>query len=380
MRIACVHPHYELYGSDRCFVESVNAIRKAHPNADIEVVLPRPGPIVEQLTACASRILFEPLWVLRRRNMRRLLTVDLFRLPMAVARAAARFRSHDVVYISTAVTPDYALAARMFEGRALLHVHELPNGVVRTVLRKLVEWSRAEIIFNSLATQTAFALPDRSVAHVIYNGIKGPGAPEPVTYDGKRKLRLLMLGRININKGQDVLLRAAAALPASLRTRLEIRIVGSAFEDPQPEHTLRASVEKLDLGDTITIEPFVPDPAPLYRWADLVVIPTVQMESLGRVAIEAMAYGRPQIATAVGGLLEVVEHERTGWVLPPGCPKALAAKIKQIIENPTGLAELAAAGRARYLAMFSEEAASAAIASVISGFQAPSRGIRLRTT
>ena len=45
MRIACVHQGYELYGSDRCFAESVAAIRAAFPEADIEVVLPRRGPI-----------------------------------------------------------------------------------------------------------------------------------------------------------------------------------------------------------------------------------------------------------------------------------------------------------------------------------------------
>ena len=60
MRIACVHQGYELYGSDRCFVESVAAFREAFPEAEIEVVLPRPGPIAAALgrtpaASCSSR-------------------------------------------------------------------------------------------------------------------------------------------------------------------------------------------------------------------------------------------------------------------------------------------------------------------------------------
>ena len=55
MRIACVHQGYELYGSDRCFVESVAALREAYPQAEIEVVLPRDGPISQTLAPLANR-------------------------------------------------------------------------------------------------------------------------------------------------------------------------------------------------------------------------------------------------------------------------------------------------------------------------------------
>src|SRR5271154_2945160 len=100
VRIACVHQGYELYGSDRCFVESVAAIREAYPHAEIEAVLPRPGPIVEALQPLASTIVFEPLLVLRRKALVRLALTGLFVLPAALARAARRFRRADLVYIN----------------------------------------------------------------------------------------------------------------------------------------------------------------------------------------------------------------------------------------------------------------------------------------
>jgi glycosyltransferase involved in cell wall biosynthesis len=367
MRIACVHQGYELYGSDRCFVESVTAIRKANPSAEIEVVLPRPGPIVELLEGIASRVSFESIWVLRRRHSLYLFTFGLLWLPAAIARAVARFRAHDIVYINTCVMADYLIAARFFPGRALLHIHEMPSGSTLAVLRGLARWSRAEVILNSRATKAVFALPDRIAAHVIYNGLRGPEAAELVTYDGSRKLRVLMLGRISPKKGQEVLLHAIAALPAPSRKRVAVRIVGGAFEDPESERALHRLVRSLMLADIVAIEPFAPEPAPLYHWADVVVVPSVGHEALGRVAIEAMAFGRPPVVSAVGGLMEVVEDGRTGWWVPSGRSDALASTLQRIIEDPASWRDFAAAGRARHAALFSEAAASAAIASVVGG-------------
>ena len=70
MRIVCVHQGYELYGSDRCFIDSVAALREAWPQAEIEVVLPREGPIAAPLRALASRVSIEPLFILRRRGLK----------------------------------------------------------------------------------------------------------------------------------------------------------------------------------------------------------------------------------------------------------------------------------------------------------------------
>jgi glycosyltransferase involved in cell wall biosynthesis len=365
MRIACIHQGYELYGSDRCFAESVIAMRHADPDAEIEIVLPRPGPIVALLEHAASRIVFEPIWVLRRRDVWRLATLGLARFPSAVIRAVRRFRANDLVYVSTTVVLDHLFAARWFPGRALLHVHELADGRTLAMLRRIVRWSRAAIIYNSRATQRAFALPQPPPALVIYNGIAGPPRAEPPTYDGTRPLRVLMLGRISPGKGQDVLLAALAALPAEARARLVVRIVGGAFENHVREAALHEAVGAAGLGAIVTIEPFAADTAPLYRWADIVVVPSRAPESLGRVAIEAMAHGRPPLVSGHAGLAEVVEHGRTGWHVPPGRPEALAATLRHIVETPAAWRDFAAAARARYEAAFSAEAAAAAIVSAV---------------
>ena len=199
---------------------------------------------------------------------------------------------------------------------------------------------------------------------MIYNGVQGPAKAEPTVYQGTRPLRVLMLGRINRVKGQEVLLDALASLPADLLKRFEVRIVGSAFESVDRERALADRIVVLNLSGSVSAEPFSTDPSPLYRWADVVAVPSRRPESLGRVAIEAMAFGRPVLASAIGGLVEVVEDGRTGWLVPPGDVAALEIRLRSIVLNPETWADFGAAGRQRYEALFGEAAAADAIAGV----------------
>ena len=356
MRIICVHQGYELYGSDRCFIDSVAALRDAWPKADIEVVLPREGPIVAPLRPLATRITFEPLFILRRRGFIKMLASAPFRLPLALGRAIRRMRAADLVYVNTMMVVDYLLAARFFAAKTLVHVHEIPDGLKLAVFRRLLAWTRAEAIFNSRATRAAYALPPDRTQHVLYNGIAAPRAASDVDYDGVRPLRLLMLGRINRIKGQDLLIEALASLPHAVARRLEVRIVGDSFEnDIAREQALRAAAIMEGLNGTVRFEPFQPDPAPLYRWADVVVVPSRLPEALGRVAIEAMAHARPALVARIGGLPETVEDRVSGWIVPPDDAQALARAITEIVIRPDWHA-YGAAARARFDAVFAAPA------------------------
>ncbi|MCJ2068045.1 glycosyltransferase family 4 protein [Methylobacterium sp. J-030] len=375
MIITCVHQGFELYGSDRCFIETVRALRAAHPAARIDVILPRHGPIVPVLEPFASRVVIEPLWILRRKGLARRLTIDLPALPIAVLRAFRRIRASDIVYINTTVVADYLLAARLLPRRSIVHVHEIPEGAVLTILRGLIRWSGADVVFNSHATARAYALPARTGARVVYNGIAGPLAINRGDYDGSRPLRVLMLGRISRIKGQDVLIEAVAALPEAQRQRIELRIVGSAFEDEARERALAERIAAAGLAERVRLEPFVADPAALYRWADVVTMPSQRPESLGRVAIEAMAYGVPPLVTAVGGLPEVVEHGRTGWIVPSGSPEPITRALAALIADPAAWRGYGRAARARYEARFSEASAAEGIDAAV---RATLRRSRLR--
>jgi glycosyltransferase involved in cell wall biosynthesis len=353
MRIVCVHQGYELYGSDRCFIESVAALREAWPQAEIEVVLPREGPIAAPLAEFGVHISFEPLFILRRRGFARQIATAPFRLPLALARAIRRMRAADLIYVNTIVVADYLIAARLFAAKTLVHVHEIPDGAKLALFRRLLSWTRAEAIFNSKATRAAYALPAARPQHVVYNGIAVPPPAPSEPYDGVRALRLLMLGRLNRIKGQDLLIEALGLLPQGIAARLEVRIVGDTFEsDATREKSLHDAVRDAGLAGIVRFEPFQTDPAPLYRWADVVAVPSRLPEALGRVAIEAMAHRRPPLVARIGGLAEVVEDRSTGWIVAPNDAQALADTLAQIVTRPTEWRGYGDAGRRRFMALF----------------------------
>ncbi|MGH1569744.1 glycosyltransferase family 4 protein [Methylobacterium sp. P31] len=360
-----MHQGFELYGSDRCFIETVRSIRAAYPTARIDVVLPRRGPIVAALEPFATTVVIEPLWILRRKNLARLATLDLPTLPVAVFRALRRIRASDLVYINTTVVADYLLASRLMPGRSIVHVHEIPESAVLKVLRGLIRWSGANVVFNSRATERAYALPAGAMAGVVYNGIAGPAEPNRGHYDGGRPLRVLMLGRISRIKGQDVLVEALASLPDAVRRRIEMRIVGSAFEDEGRERALVARIVEAGLSEQVSLQPFVADPAALYRWADVVTMPSQRPESLGRVAIEAMSYGVPPLVTDIGGLPEIVEDGRTGWIVPPTGPGPIADALARIAADPESWKGFGRAARERYENLFSEASAAEGIDAMV---------------
>jgi glycosyltransferase involved in cell wall biosynthesis len=251
------------------------------------------------------------------------------------------------------VVLDYLLAARAFRRKTLVHVHEIPDGLKLQVFRRLLKWMRADVIFNSKAARAAYRLPARQTQHVVYNGIAVPPPAEPSHYDGARPLRLLMLGRISRIKGQDLLIEALALLPKAIAQRLEVRVVGNSFQnDIAREAGLREAVRVAGLDAVVRFEPFREDTAPLYRWADVVAVPSRLPESLGRVAIEAMAYGRPPLVARIGGLPEVVEDGVTGWVVPPNDANALARTIGDIVNEPDTWRGYGSAAQARFEATF----------------------------
>lgn len=368
MRIVCVHQGYELYGSDRAFVESVTALRSGWPDAHITVMLSAQGPILAPLRGIASEIVIEPLFVLRRARLPALVLTAPFRLPPALWRAARRMRAADLVYINTLVIADYLLASRLFRAKVIVHVHEIAEGSVMTVLRALLRWSGGTVIFNSKACRAAYSLTTGLPQHVVYNGIESPPNFAPQAHDGSRPIRLLMLGRINRIKGQNVLIEALARLAPAARRKLEVRIVGNSFgNDIGRETELREQATAAGLDGMVTFEPFQDDTAPLYRWADIVAAPSRLPETLGRVAIEAAAHARPTLASNIGGLPEVVIDGNTGWLARPDDAADLSRILEQIVADPGAWRAYGLTARRHYEKLFDAAIITGQIRSVAAG-------------
>lgn len=92
-----------------------------------------------------------------------------------------------------------------------------------------------------------------------------------------------------------------------------------------------------------------------FRDAAVVVVPSTWAEPCPTVALEAMAFHRPVVASAVGGLTDIVEDGRTGVLVPPGDPRALAGALKRLAADPSARASMGREGRRKLEATFSSE-------------------------
>jgi L-malate glycosyltransferase len=155
------------------------------------------------------------------------------------------------------------------------------------------------------------------------------------------ELLILNVAALAPHKSQTDLLRAAASARAR-RSDLRFWIAG--------EGPLRAELEAehraLKLGDTVRFLGFRDDATDLLRAADLFVMSSY-LEGLGTSILDAMAGGLAVVATRVGGIPEVVEHQVTGILVPPRDPEALAAAILELAGDPARRAAMGARGRER---------------------------------
>lgn len=139
-----------------------------------------------------------------------------------------------------------------------------------------------------------------------------------------RPLQVGFLGRLSPMKGIESLLDAVRALSEG---RVHLRIGGTGAQ--AYEAALRSRYE----GTQITFCGFV-DPDAFLPTVDILVVPSMWHEPFGRVVIEAYGHGVPVVAAQRGGLPEIVETGRTGWMYDPGDDDALEQVLRSISEAP----------------------------------------------
>ncbi len=149
-------------------------------------------------------------------------------------------------------------------------------------------------------------------------------------------------------KGQDVALQAALLLAPRL-PRARMLLAGDGPERSQPD---MAELARQASG-IAQLPGFVDDLNQFYAALDLFIMPS-RSEAWGLTALRAMAYGLPVIASNVGGLPEAIEQGKSGWLVPPESPEALAGVIMEAASDPARLCEFGRNARER-AAQFSME-------------------------
>ncbi len=318
------------------------------------VVLPEPGELGPELAEAGVEVVIRQLSVLRRSLLGA-------RGLAAVAGAAARdgvvlgrlIRSREVavVHSNTSVVLGGAAAAAWARVPHVWHVREI-----------YARYGRAWPAYRQ-ALLSAAALPCVSDATAAQFGraanvcVIGDGLaldPRRAPRErGRAALRLpegppavAVLGRISDWKGQDVLVRALAEPP--LR---ELGVLGLLAGDPWPgaEERLQAVrdlARRLRVEDRLHVLGFRADLENVLGAVEVVAVPSTSPDPLPGAAIEAAAAGCAVIASAHGGLPEIIRDGQTGLLVAPGDASALARAARELIDDGALRERLGAAARA----------------------------------
>jgi glycosyltransferase involved in cell wall biosynthesis len=174
---------------------------------------------------------------------------------------------------------------------------------------------------------------------VVHNGLPIT-APAPISVRwSDPRLKVLFIGRLDRQKGLDILLEAVGPLT----NEVHLRVVGEAILSDAERLKSPTNVEMMGWRIEPEIESLLQD-------CDLVVMPS-RWEGFGLVALEAMRAERAVLASAIGGLPEVVEDGVTGRLFPVGDVEAIRGLLLSISKKE--LQAMGAAGRARFTSNFS---------------------------
>jgi glycosyltransferase involved in cell wall biosynthesis len=268
----------------------------------------------------------------------------------------------------------------------VLHAHWwFPNGLVGTWLGRMAHKPLVTTLHGTdvrLARSVAFSRP--AFRHVMTHSaavtavsrwlsdeaqqvVSAPApivAPMPVATDlftpggVRNEKRLLFVGRLNKQKGVELLLHALSRIPDQ---QVSLDIVG----DGDDRDALREISGALGLAERVRWHGALSQPrlVEFYRTATALVVPSVG-EGLGLVAVEAQLCEAPVVAFESGGLPDVVQHDRTGILVPEVDAGALAAAIVSLLQRPDRGAALGAAGRMHALATFAPESVARRYADI----------------
>ena len=164
-----------------------------------------------------------------------------------------------------------------------------------------------------------------------------------------------IIGQITPRKGQLELLRAFARVQVELPQAVLVIVGAPLFnQDHKYLELLERTVLKISTASRVRILGPRSDVPAIMQSLDLLVVNSAA-EPFGLVAVEAMACGTPVLAAATGGLCEIIEHGKDGWLVPPGDESAMANELVSLSRQPALRSMIAEEGRKKAASHFSSD-------------------------
>ncbi len=195
----------------------------------------------------------------------------------------------------------------------------------------------------------------REKGRVVYNAVDSAAFAGTLNVvRARQSLRLAdddlavgIVGRLERWKGQDIFLRAMALVREAVPRAKGVVIGEPVPYDSDYDLLLRTLCEKLRLSEHVIFSGFRQDVPAVMSVLDVVVLASTSPEPFGRVLIEAMAAGKPVVATSEGATREIVEHGTHGLLVPPGDAQELAQAIIRVLTDREMAVAMGTQGRIR---------------------------------
>lgn len=338
-----------LFGSERSFLDVVTSIDRS--KYSVIVALPNPDPeYVKQLSKQVDAVHFtKKIWWESRKGMAESL----------ISQYGNLIKTHqvDAIYVNTIMLREPLEAARRFNLPGICHIREAithdPDLIeaigkpAEEIIKDVVARSDF-VVGNSNATLEIFGNPDNSF--LIYNAIKIEDFDQ---IDNKRDDETFRFGMLSSNlpkKGiADVV--ELAKLSAEKGLDVEFHLIGPETEETE---RLRKVVKRKGLTNVV-FRGYISNVVDAISTIDAVLNFSHFAESFGRTIAEGGAAGLPSIVYDHGALPEVVDHEKTGFVIPYRKPEMALDYIEKMIQSREFTDALGQASRQRAKDLFSYE-------------------------
>jgi glycosyltransferase involved in cell wall biosynthesis len=344
INILFIHQSADLYGSDKTLLLLLSNLDKSRFNP--VVVIPLDGPLKEELEKESIKVIIAPVLKLYRKMFTPkniLLFFKQIKKVVSVIDELNQEHKFDIIYSNTLAVLLGMIYARKRKIKHIWHVHEIivhPKPIAY-IFPKLLNRYADIVVCNSKATMENLVSREKALViktQVIQNGLKPQGenytkiSKEDLGFD-KEDFIITLIGRINRLKGHKWLLNTFVN---NFQDHKNIKllfvgspVVGQEYYLEEIEEMIRIK----NLGSRVKIMQFTKDLRPILDLTDILAVPSTEAESFGLVALEAMLAKKPVIGSNHGGLMEIIVHNETGFLVEPNSETELANAIQKLLEN-----------------------------------------------
>ncbi|NBL65787.1 glycosyltransferase [Flavobacterium sp. NST-5] len=344
--VLVINQSAELYGADKAILELIENFPNGYTPI---VVLHEDGPLKLVLQEMGIEVIHSSVIKIKRGifNFSYLLQLP-FEIIGSLYRIRKSLKGKEIALVHSNAISVFigAFYSFVFRKKHLWHVHEIIENpeIAAKAYPKIVAFFSNLMVFNSQASYNQFYKYNKKIANrsvVIHNG-QNRNVP-PTNEEVLREIRstyfkatssqtvIGLVGRISRLKGQQVLLGAFQFLVKKY-DNVKLVYIGSAPKGQS--HYLTALEEKIvenNLENDVEIIDFQEQIWPFYDALDIVVVPSTEPESFGLVATEAMLSNKPVVASDLGGLKEIIVHEKTGYLFEPGNVNELFLALEKLV-------------------------------------------------